>query len=138
MPSHNPQARSTVHGNRKPQTSAGSVGQAGGGRENGNGSTPTARSQKRGGDDAGGQGAGVGVGDDTDHKELMHVLESTLITWTKQIKNVLKQVRKREPREDHVLICQTKRAHESNVCQLPLTWAEEFGEVGDCAFGTRP
>lgn len=25
-------------------------------------------------------------------KEIMHVLESTLITWTKQIKNILKQV----------------------------------------------
>lgn len=32
-------------------------------------------------------------GVDSDNKELMHVLESTLITWTKQIKNVLKQVR---------------------------------------------
>ncbi|CAM9264977.1 unnamed protein product, partial [Hapterophycus canaliculatus] len=31
------------------------------------------------------------VGAETDTKELMHVLESTLITWTKQIKNVLKQ-----------------------------------------------
>lgn len=27
-----------------------------------------------------------------DNKDIMHVLESTLITWTKQIKNVLKQV----------------------------------------------
>lgn len=26
-------------------------------------------------------------------KEVIHVLESTLITWTKQIKNVLKQVK---------------------------------------------
>lgn len=91
-PSYNPQARSTDTGSSKPQTSAGSVGQTGGGRENGNGSASTGRSQKEGGGDAGGQGAGVGVGDDTDHKELMHVLESTLITWTKQIKNVLKQV----------------------------------------------
>lgn len=32
---------------------------------------------------------------ETDNKELMHVLESTLITWTKQIKNVLKQVSQR-------------------------------------------
>ncbi|CAM9099296.1 unnamed protein product [Ectocarpus fasciculatus] len=91
-PSYNPQARSTVHGSSKPQTSsAGSAGQACGGLENGNGSAPAGRSQKGGGGDAGGPGAGVGVGDDTDHKELMHALESTLITWTKQIKNVLKQ-----------------------------------------------
>lgn len=42
---------------------------------------------------AGTAGVGVGVGGTGDNKEIMHVLESTLITWTKQIKNVLKQVR---------------------------------------------
>lgn len=37
----------------------------------------------------GGMGAGGGKGE---NKEMMHMLESTLITWTKQIKNVLTKV----------------------------------------------
>ncbi|CAM9929294.1 unnamed protein product [Laminaria digitata] len=32
------------------------------------------------------------MGRGKDNKEMVHVLESALITWTKQIKNVLKQV----------------------------------------------
>lgn len=46
------------------------------------------------GDGAVSEGAhgGAEAGEEADNKELMHVLESTLITWTKQIKNVLKQV----------------------------------------------
>lgn len=38
------------------------------------------------------QAFGDGGREEKDNKELMHVLESTLITWTKQIKSVLKQV----------------------------------------------
>lgn len=39
-----------------------------------------------------GEGGGVGAAM-CNNKEMMHVLESTLITWTKQIKNVLKKVK---------------------------------------------
>lgn len=41
-----------------------------------------------------------GLGGIGDNKEMMHVLESTLITWTKQIKNVLKKVRDDQCREE--------------------------------------
>lgn len=37
-------------------------------------------------------GMGMEMGMARDNKEMVHVLESALITWTKQIKNVLKQV----------------------------------------------
>lgn len=47
---------------------------------------------ERGRDVGGVEGVEVAAAVEVDNKELMHVLESTLITWTKQIKNVLKQV----------------------------------------------
>lgn len=74
----------------KPVKPASSFGQPSNGRTNsaGGGASST------GGDpqERGGGTSGVEAGTETDNKELMHVLESTLITWTKQIKNVLKQV----------------------------------------------
>ena len=74
------------NGGREPFKPAGSFGQ------------PRRDSANRGGthSDGGPHKKAGGVKGDAaaqaDNKELMHVLESTLITWTKQIKNVLKKV----------------------------------------------
>ncbi|CAM9950745.1 unnamed protein product [Pylaiella littoralis] len=71
--------------------SSGSPGQTNSSRVNQGGPAVNCGQQERGGIDSGMQAFGDGGREEKDNKELMHVLESTLITWTKQIKSVLKQ-----------------------------------------------
>lgn len=89
---HDVPSGSTTHGNGITRSSAGSLVQASSDRVNKGGGAINGGQGEGGGNASGVQGAGDGGRVEADNKELMHVLESTLITWTKQIKSVLKQV----------------------------------------------